>query len=176
MAAGEDVQDRPAVHDFIPLYGCLWSMCAAPIPPTSRAVNAGRSTFESATAGSAICSTTTAPPIRALFGVAEFRARNSLWTRCPSPGSWQRKSAPPAARSRPWLQPIGRGVTDGVTLFVLASNPRKSNSGSGLRRSRYRPSGPARPQAGSSRAVSRCSGLEAKTKRVTPSSPPRPIG
>src|SRR5467141_2040693 len=61
----------------------------------------GRSTFESATAGSAICSTTTAPPIKRCSR-CRISCANSLWTRCPSPGSWQRKSAPPAARSRPW--------------------------------------------------------------------------
>src|SRR5207237_3651486 len=30
-------------------------------------------------------------------------------------------------------QPVGRGVTERVALFVLASNPRKPNSGSGFR-------------------------------------------
>jgi len=91
-AAGKDVQDRSPYTMFIPLYGCLWSMCVCSDSTDVAAVNSGRSIFESATAVSAICSTTTAPPIRRCSRY-RISCANSPWTPYPAQARSNEKRA-----------------------------------------------------------------------------------
>src|SRR6266850_8603074 len=88
----------------------------------------GKSTFESATAGSAICSTTTAPPIKRC-SLCRISCANSPWTRCQSPGSWQRKSALPEARSRSRASADGTGGDRGGHPFRFSLQPEESERG-----------------------------------------------